>query len=293
MLKNEQQGGVRPSAGLRPALPDDLGAILTLLEAAGLPSMGVSESLDGFLVAIRGGDVVGAAGLETHGTHALLRSVVVAPVERGRGTALALVHRLMDSARKRKLERLWLLTETAESFFGGLGFTATDRAEAPEEIRRSHEFTDCCPASATLMSRRVQPYRVLVLCTANSARSQIGEALLEHVGGGLIAAASAGTAPAPAPHPMAVQVLDEIGIDWSARRSKSIEEAGTDFDLVITVCDAAQETCPVLPGARMMHWGFPDPAAEADPSSRLEAFRRVRDELAGKVADLVRQLRAG
>lgn len=119
--------------------------------------------------------------------------------------------------------------------------------------------------------------RVLVLCTGNSARSQIAEALLVRAGGGQIVSASAGTHPAERVHPDAVALLAKLGIDWSAARPKSIDAVMDEpWDIVITVCDSAQEGCPVFPGgATMLHWGMPDPAGIDDPDERKRAFREV------------------
>lgn len=133
------------------------------------------------------------------------------------------------------------------------------------------------------------PARVLVLCTANVARSQIAEALLGAMGGDRVIAESAGAVPGVAPHPMAIEVLSERGIDWHGRRSKGIDAVGTTgWDLVITVCDDAREACPVMMGARMLHWGLPDPAG-----SGIEAFRAVADELERRIAALLTDVGGG
>jgi arsenate reductase len=123
--------------------------------------------------------------------------------------------------------------------------------------------------------------RILILCTANSARSQMAEGLLRHDAGDRFEVASAGTQ-ATRVRPEAIAVMHEIGIDISGHRSKSVDElAGDSFDLVITVCDSARETCPVYPGhARRLHRAFEDPAAvSGSEEERLAAFRRVRDEI--------------
>jgi len=134
--------------------------------------------------------------------------------------------------------------------------------------------------------------RVLILCTGNSARSQMAEGLLRHESGGRLHVESAGTHPS-AVRPEAIAVMREIGIDISGHRSKSVEEfANQSFDLVLTVCDSARETCPVYPGhAIRRHQAFPDPAAVTGPESvRLDAFRRVRSEIAAYVRGLSREL---
>jgi arsenate reductase (thioredoxin) len=123
--------------------------------------------------------------------------------------------------------------------------------------------------------------RVLVLCTANSARSQLAEGLIRHGFGDRIDVFSAGVAPSLV-RPEAVAVMREIGIDISTHRSKHVSEfAGREFDDVITVCDAANEQCPIFPGhARRHHRDFKDPASTGgSEEQRLAAFRQTRDEL--------------
>src|SRR5690606_4699789 len=124
--------GVRLPAGLRPAVSADLDAVLTLLHAAGLPTVGVTESFAGFIVATRNDTVVGAGGLEIAGNDALLRSLVVRDDERGSGTGQALTARLLRAAREAGLGEVWLLTETAPHFFERFGFRASDRTRASE-----------------------------------------------------------------------------------------------------------------------------------------------------------------
>ncbi|MGI9067529.1 MAG: arsenate reductase ArsC [Pyrinomonadaceae bacterium] len=126
---------------------------------------------------------------------------------------------------------------------------------------------------------------VLFLCTGNSARSQMVEGLLRDMAGDRIEVASAGVAPAHV-RPEAIEAMKEIGIDISSHRSKSIDELITQaFDYVITVCDNANEQCPVFPGAcRRIHWSIEDPAAVAgDDETRLEAFRSARNELSERL----------
>jgi len=127
--------------------------------------------------------------------------------------------------------------------------------------------------------------RVLFVCTGNSARSQMAEGLLRHEAGSRFDVFSAGTHPTQV-RPEAVAVMHEIGVDISRHRSKSIDEfAGQEFDYVITVCDHANETCPVFPGhARRLHWSFEDPAAAPGSEEQRKAvFRRVRDEIRARI----------
>jgi arsenate reductase (thioredoxin) len=123
--------------------------------------------------------------------------------------------------------------------------------------------------------------RVLILCTGNSARSQMAEGLLRHNAGEWFDLESAGTKPSSV-RPEAIAVMREGGIDISGHRSKSVEEfEGQKFDYVITVCDSARETCPVFFGeAQRLHHDFEDPAAlNGSEEERLALFRRIRDEL--------------
>lgn len=136
------------------------------------------------------------------------------------------------------------------------------------------------------------PIRVLFVCTGNSARSQMAEALLGQLGGAAFESRSAGTLPAGV-SPYTVRALREVGIDWSAARSKSVVEfLDQQFDYVITVCDHARQVCPVFPGGgERLHWGLEDPA-EVDGSDevRLEAFRRTRSELEARIRPFVKEL---
>ena len=136
--------------------------------------------------------------------------------------------------------------------------------------------------------------RVLILCTGNSARSQMAEGLLREIGKEDFAAESAGVAPG-AIRAEAIEAMREIGIDISNHRSKAVAEfAGETFDYIITVCDNANETCPVFPGnATRIHQSFEDPPPESfgDYESRLKIFRRVRDELREWLTGFVRQPR--
>jgi arsenate reductase (thioredoxin) len=127
------------------------------------------------------------------------------------------------------------------------------------------------------MSRK----RVLIVCTGNSARSQMAEGLIRHEAGDRFEVHSAGTQPAPV-RVEAVAVMRELGIDISGQRSKPLSEfKGQKFDFVITICDRAREECPVFSGEpERLHWPFEDPAAFTQVGeARLRAFRRLRDQI--------------
>lgn len=139
------------------------------------------------------------------------------------------------------------------------------------------------------MSQSGKPFRVLVLCTGNSARSQIAEALLATRSGGRIEAVSAGSQPAQWVNPHAIAVLRAHGIEWEGKRPQSIDDvAGQRFGVVITVCDNARDACPFFPGAAVqVHWGLPDPAEETDPAAARRVFAATYEEIASRVAALL------
>ena len=125
---------------------------------------------------------------------------------------------------------------------------------------------------------------VLILCTGNSCRSHLAEGILRAAAGGILDVQSAGSKPAGFIHPLAIVVMNEIGIDISSHRSKHLSEfLDRKIETVITVCGNADQACPVFPGqVNRHHWGFDDPAkAEGKDAEKLAMFRRVRDEIRG------------
>jgi arsenate reductase (thioredoxin) len=120
--------------------------------------------------------------------------------------------------------------------------------------------------------------RVLILCTGNSARSQMAEAILNRKGRGRFLAESAGSQPAARVNPYAVEALGEAGIDWHGRQPRGIDDlTSTSWDIVITVCDRAREACPIFPGQpALAHWGMEDPASvEGSDEIKRRAFREA------------------
>ena len=127
--------------------------------------------------------------------------------------------------------------------------------------------------------------RVLFICTHNSARSQMAEGLLRHLGGERFEVFSAGTE-ATHVRPLAIRAMAELGIDISDQQSKTLDRySGQPFDDVITVCDAANEACPIFPGAKQRrHWSFEDPSkATGSENEQLAVYRRVRDEIRARI----------
>lgn len=133
-------------------------------------------------------------------------------------------------------------------------------------------------------------FRVLFLCTGNSARSQMAEALLNEKGAGRFAADSAGSRPAARVNPLALETLERHSVPWAGHPPRSLEAfGGQQWDLVITVCDNAKEACPVFPGRTVTaHWGMPDPAAvEGSPQARRRAFLEAFQLLSRRIDLLV------
>jgi arsenate reductase len=131
-----------------------------------------------------------------------------------------------------------------------------------------------------------RPTRVLFLCTSNSARSQMAEALLRHYGGDRFEVQSAGTNPRAAIHPLTVAALGAIGVSLAGQYPKHLSSVSPEgWDYIITTCDQAREACPVFPDdPEHIHWGFEDPASvEGTDEQRLRAFRRIRDEIKRRV----------
>jgi len=137
--------------------------------------------------------------------------------------------------------------------------------------------------------------RVLFLCTGNSARSQMAEAIVNARLGDAWQAYSAGTQPAGYVHPLALRALSDIGIRHEGRSKRADEYRNTTFDLVVTVCDDAAENCPVWLGkGRRVHLGFPDPAkATGSDEEMLAVFRRVRDDIEVRVGELLSGAKLG
>jgi protein-tyrosine-phosphatase len=154
-----------------------------------------------------------------------------------------------------------------------------------------HPGLRLAPPAARLGERRLRgrPKRVLFLCTGNSARSQIAEALITHLAGGAVDARSAGSHPKPL-HPNAVRVMRERGIDIEGRRAKNLDEfAGERFDYVVSLCDRVREVCPEFPGhPDVIHWSVPDPAREGNSDEETHpAFQRTAEELGTRIGFLL------
>jgi amino-acid N-acetyltransferase len=140
---------------LRQANAGDLDRVSELLNDARLPLEGVSDCIDGFIVAESDGSLIGSVAIERHGEFALLRSAAVSHDYRGKGIGRELVDAIIARAESEGVKAIYLLTTTAESYFPGFGFTIVDRSLVPGELAASREFQDACPSSATVMRKKL------------------------------------------------------------------------------------------------------------------------------------------
>ena len=276
---------------IRTATEADLQAVERLLKEASLPLEGVRGHFGGFLVAEGEEHIVGVIGLERYADTGLLRSMVVEPSHRNLGVGGALYGALLARAGELGIRRMILLTTTAAPYFAKRGFQVIDRSAVSGPVTASLEFTSACPSSAAVMELHLKP-RILILCTGNSCRSQMAEAFLRSFDPDL-EVFSAGTAPARAVHPKAIRAMEEVGLQLTGARPKSVDEyLGQGFDYVITVCDNAKETCPLFTGnvRARLHMGFDDPAAARGTAEEvIREFRRIREEIREAFLALYRQ----
>jgi protein-tyrosine-phosphatase len=197
-----------------------------------------------------------------------------------------------------ELRRVGVVSSRRSSADGRDTYYRVDLARCAEQLSAAgaalHPGLRLGPLPTNAISVRGRAPRVLFLCTGNSARSQIAEALLEARSGGAIEARSAGSHPKTL-HPNAVRVMAERGIDISERPTKHLKRfSRTRFDRVITLCDKVREICPEFPGRPLgSHWSLPDPARAGETDeSNYPAFVHTADELETRVALLIAQLTA-
>lgn len=203
-----------------------------------------------------------------------LRRLGLSPRDAGRLAALCLAGGTLDVGLAALVAAQRAEIRRQREDLDRLDAELTDLQQTVDAAGRARAVWEVSPVSDSLV-------RVLFVCTGNSARSQIAEAMLGQLGGSDFEVRSAGTEPRGV-NPFTVQVLREIGIDWTSARSKSVREfQDQPFDYVITVCDRARQSCPVFPGDyNRLHWGLDDPAeVEGSDEQKLAAFRRTQVEL--------------
>ena len=270
----------------------DLPEVLALLDELNLPKDDVAAHVGTMVVARENGRVVGTAAVELYSHGALLRSVAVAPAAQGKG----LGHRLTDAAlalaREHHIDTVFLLTTTAERFFPKLGFEQISRADVPESVQASVEFQSACPASATVMRKRIaSPMTVLFACVHNAGRSQMAAAWFNALADPARAhAISAGTQPGAHVHPEVVEVMREVGVDLAAARTTRLtEDIAGQAGLLITM--GCGDECPVVPGVMRDDWPLEDPKGRP-----LAQVRVIRDQIRDRVRALIARegwIRAG
>lgn len=283
---------------LRLALPSEHRDIRALLSDNQLPLDDLATAAVEFIVAVEGEHVFGVVGLERFGDAGLLRSLAVAPDQRGAGLGGALVQAVESLAREQGLRQLVLLTLTSAPFFARRGYALTARESVPAAVRDSAEFRSICPASAACMSKALDSHgmrkRVLFLCTGNSARSVLAEATLRAWAGQRFEVFSAGSQPTGTINPYALEQLAAENIATAGLHSKSWDEFAADsttsMDVVVTVCNAAAaEACPVAFGDFVRtHWGLPDPAAaHGSGEEKRKAFRQAHRTIKARLRALL------
>ncbi len=280
---------------ITPFEPADEAWLRSLLTKAKLATSDLTtEMLGNFLVAREGQTRVGVAGIECHGPLGLLRSVAVETTGRGQGIGSRLVDAIEVRAREQGIEVLYLLTETARDFFGRLGYRPLAGQDAPATIRATREFDELCPKSCACMAKSLgrRTHHVLFLCTGNSARSILAEAILNHLEAETrrFRAFSAGSHPQPHIHPLTLETLHENGLPTEGLRTKRLDEftklGAPCIDYVITLCDQARaEPCPLwLNQPAAAHWGLPDPASvTGTEATRRQAFGEIFRTLHRKI----------
>lgn len=270
------------------ASAEDVASIKEMLVKANLPVEDLPGDLQHFFVAKENEKIIGAAGIEIYGNSALLRSVVSDPQYRNTGIATQLITALFDYAKVKEIDEIYLLTETAESYFTNRGFIKIRREYVPEEIKQSSEFTHICPSTAAVMKKTVMPKKkVLFVCIENSNRSQMSQAFAKILGGENVEAYSAGSKPSGIVNPKAIAAMKELGYDLSKHDSKSLEEVKqyAPFDAVVTM--GCGDACPWMPAKKFIDWQIPDPK-HMEP----EDFNKVRDGIKEKVNELLKELSA-
>jgi protein-tyrosine-phosphatase/DNA-binding transcriptional ArsR family regulator len=181
-----------------------------------------------------------------------------------------------------------LFAATGDALYPGMGAESGSVVTVSETAVDAQARPPDVTGAASLPLRPLRPLRVLFLCTHNSARSQLAEAILRNMGGDQVEACSAGSDPT-AVDPDALIVLRELGIDLAPLHAKALARfIGQSFDYLITVCDRVRDVCPVFPGdPHQVHWSFADPAVIEDPGRRLQAFREVARELQTRIRYLL------
>ncbi len=260
-------------------------SIKGLLQQNNLPVADLEEGKQTFWIVMDGENIASVIGLEQYGSYGLLRSMATDKNHRDKGMAALLIETLIAGARHNTIKEVYLLTETAATYFEKKGFEKVNRDEVPEEIKQSKEFSHVCPATATVMKKAVPKLKLLFVCVENSNRSQMSQAFANILGGDFVEAYSAGSKPSGVVNPKAIAAMQELGYDLSKHDSKSLEEVKqyAPFDAVVTM--GCGDACPWMPAKHFIDWQIPDPK-HMEPA----AFNNVRDYIRDKVKELLNTL---
>lgn len=264
------------------AEPADIADIIKLLQKNNLPSDDISFATQHFWIVKDGEKLIGVIGLEVFNEYGLLRSMATDSEYRNKGIATMLVNGLFAYAQKEGLKEIYLLTETAETYFSNKGFRNVNREDVPNAVKASKEFSHLCPSTAIVMKKQVNKKKLLFVCVENSNRSQMSQAFATLLGGDAVEAYSAGSKPSGIVNPKAIAAMKELGYDLSKHDSKSLEEVKqyAPFDAVVTM--GCGDACPWMPAKQFIDWQIPDPK-HMEP----EEFNKVRDYIKEKVAELL------
>ncbi len=267
------------------AINEDLPAIIALLTANELPVEDIIPGKQRFWIIKEKDQIVGVVGLEQYGEYGLLRSLATDAGYRNKGMAAQLLKAMFEFAKRSGIKELYLLTETAETYFEKKGFQKIDRAAVPEPVKESKEFSHICPSTATVMKMPVNKKRLLFVCVENSNRSQMSQAFARLLGGESVEAYSAGSKPSAIVNPKAIAAMKELNYDLGAHASKSLKEVEqyAPFDAVVTM--GCGDACPWMPAKKFIDWEIPDPR-NMEPGE----FNKVRDLIKEKVRDLLASL---
>ncbi len=255
-----------------------------------LPIEDISENVMLF-GAFKGEKMLGIIGLEVlkegNILRGLLRSTAVEIQARTHGIGTFLVAGLEKQAAQTGISELYLLTTSAENFFQKLNFEKIVRENAPLSLKQTGQFSDICPASATIMKKKIsekmEKKRLLFVCIENSNRSQMAQAFAKIHGGDAVEAFSAGSRPSGKVNPKAVEAMQLLGYDLTKHASKSLGEVPQDetYDYVITM--GCGDECPFIPAKHHIDWQIPDPRHLEMPE-----FLTVRDLIEQKVKEILK-----
>ena len=267
------------------AINEDLPSIVVLLTNSQLPVEDIIPGKQRFWIIKDGGHILAVAGLEQYGEFGLLRSLATDAGYRNKGMAAQLLKAMFEYAKRAGIKELYLLTETAETYFEKMGFQRVDRSAVPEPVKESKEFGHICPSTAIVMKKPVNKKRLLFVCVENSNRSQMSQAFACMLGGESVEAYSAGSKPSGIVNPKAIAAMKELNYDLGVHASKSLQEVEqyAPFDAVVTM--GCGDACPWMPAKKFVDWEIPDPR-NMEPGE----FNEVRDLIKEKVRDLLASL---